>query len=280
MKSLYLLALGSGALLTATAAQAADWNGWSAGLNIGYNTSSTKTDYGYISSEATDPPGFEDIFGPAGPGVGNVDGDSAVDSAIIDGFIPTSLGTDSSGSFTGGAQLGYDHQVGQLVYGAQADFDWLNDVRTSTFAVDLDGLTNDATSTAGVQWLSTVRGRIGVPIQNALFFASGGLAFGDTHASSAASADDGFNTDLYSGSNSGVRVGYAVGGGVALALSPKVTLTGEYLYYNLGTANYAVAPANEEAEGEDSPSARTTSSTAAPSGSRLPTSSAASRRAS
>src|SRR5262249_17953420 len=77
-----------------------------------------------------------------------------------------------------------------------------------------------------------------------------GLAYGKAVASSNASSSLGAITDLFAGDASGVRSGYVVGGGLEYALLNNVTIKAEYLYYNLGTATYAVAPANLFAAGE------------------------------
>jgi outer membrane immunogenic protein len=83
-----------------------------------------------------------------------------------------------------------------------------------------------------------------------LFYVTAGWAYGNVEASTNASNFDGARTDLFSGNASGFRSGYAVGGGVEYAVTYNVTVKGEYLYYNLGTATYAVAPANVIAAGE------------------------------
>src|ERR1700716_244563 len=58
------------------------WTGFYIGGNAGYGWENTRTDYDYTSSPASAPPGFEDVFGPGGPGPLNVGGTSAVASAI------------------------------------------------------------------------------------------------------------------------------------------------------------------------------------------------------
>ena len=46
------------------------------------------------------------------------------------------------------------------------------------------------------------------------------------------------------------RTGFAVGGGVEYAFTSNLSAKLEYLYYDLGTANYEVAAANSIAAGE------------------------------
>jgi len=137
------------------------------------------------------------------------------------------------------------------VLGVETDLNWMNGTKTTSFVAPPNGIiTNVASSTAGLRWLGTLRGRAGVAFDRALIYVTGGLAYGDAKASSNATNFDGANTDLFAGSVSGVRVGYTVGAGVEYAFTNNVSIKGEYLYYNLGSANYAVAPANAIAAGE------------------------------
>lgn len=227
-----------------------NWSGPYIGVNAGGGWENTRTDYSYSSIAAPAPPGFEDVFGPGGPL--NVGGGSAVSSAITDGFLPTSLGGGSTSFFTAGGQIGYNYQFNQFVIGAETDFDWINNgVRSTSFSAPINGIvTNNAASRAGLRWLGTVRARFGFAFDRALIFATGGLAYGQASAAGSASNFDGTNTDLFSGGTSGTRVGFTVGGGVEYAFTRNLSAKLEYLYYNLGTANFAVSPANSFAPGE------------------------------
>jgi outer membrane immunogenic protein len=227
-----------------------NWTGFYVGANAGYGWENTATDYSYSSIPAPAPPGFQDVFGPGGPL--NIGGTSAVASAIAQGFLPTRLGDRQAGVFTAGGQIGYNAQFNQTVLGVEADLNWINNgVKTTAFVAPPNGVvTNVASSSAGLRWLGTLRGRAGYAVDRALFYVTGGLAYGDVRVSSNASNFDGANTDLFAGSFSGVRVGYAVGAGLEYAITNNVSLKGEYLYYNLGSVTYSVAAANGFAVGE------------------------------
>ena len=226
------------------------WTGVYFGLNGGLGWDNTKTNYSYSSIPAPSPPGFEDVFGAGGPL--NVTGDSAVQSAIADGYLPVSLGDLSSTFGAIGAQFGYNYQMQQMVIGFEADLDWADGVRSANFVAppNIASLTNVGHQSAGLQWLGTARLRAGYAFDRALIFATGGVAFGGIKAESSASEFDGANTDIFAGSASGAKVGYALGGGVEYAFAANMSLKAEYLYYDLGKANYAVAAANTIAEGE------------------------------
>ena len=226
------------------------WTGVYFGLNGGLGWDNTKTNYSYSSIPAPSPPGFEDVFGAGGPL--NVTGDSAVQSAIADGYLPVSLGDSSSTFGAIGAQFGYNYQMQQMVIGFEADLDWADGVRSANFVAppNIASLTNVGHQSAGLQWLGTARLRAGYAFDRALIFATGGVAFGGIKAESSASEFDGANTDIFAGSASGAKVGYALGGGVEYAFAANMSLKAEYLYYDLGKADYAVAAANAIAEGE------------------------------
>ena len=232
-------------------APAYSWTGFYIGGNVGAGWENTQTSYSYRSFPATAPPGFEDVFGLGGPL--NVGGGSAVSSAIAGGFIPTSLGNRNAGFFAAGAQAGYNVQYNQTVLGLEADIDWLaSAVKSTSFVApaNIAALTNNSTQTAGLRWLGTVRARAGWAADRALFYVTGGFAFGQAVATSTASVSDGTNTDLFAGDGSGTRYGYAVGGGLEYAFTNNVSAKAEYIYYNLGTSTFAVSPANAVAAGE------------------------------
>jgi hypothetical protein len=65
------------------------------------------------------------------------------------------------------------------VLGAEADINWLSGgVRTSSYTAppNIINLTNTDTQSAGLRWIGTVRGRLGLAVYRALFYATGGLA--------------------------------------------------------------------------------------------------------
>jgi outer membrane immunogenic protein len=231
------------------AATSYNWTGVYFGVNGGVGWDNAKTNYSYSSIAAPAPPGFEDVFGPSGPL--NVVGDTAVQSAIADGYLPVSLGDSSKAFGAFGAQLGYNYQMRQWVIGFETDLDWADGVGKADFVAPTNGIiTNDGHQRAGLQWLGTARLRAGYAFDRALIFATGGLAYGGVKAESSASQFDGAHTDLFAGSASGTKLGYALGGGVEYAFARNMSVKAEYLYYDLGKADYTVAATNPIAQGE------------------------------
>jgi outer membrane immunogenic protein len=125
--------------------------------------------------------------------------------------------TDVSG-FIGGGQLGYNWQDGNFVYGLEGD---------------ISGLTGTASKAGGlvsnkIDWLSTVRGRMGLAVGNTMAYVTGGLAIGGVNNS--------FGFGTYS--DTSTKVGWAVGGGIEHMLWDRHwTVALEGLFVDLGRSS-------------------------------------------
>ena len=239
-------------------ADPANWSGFYAGVNAGVANTNSKTKYSY---SVTPPSGanFNAAFGPLPPpytGLNfNVSGLDAIQSAISEGIIPANLGSGSTSGFIGGGQLGYNWQQDNIVYGLEADLNYLDISKsyssTGTTNAYIGYFTNTSQSKSSINWLSTVRGRAGYAVDKALFYVTAGLAFGDTKSSSSSIGTDNNTTfDVFSGSKSSVRFGGVIGAGAEYALSDKLSARLEAEYFNLGTSKYDVSPQNALAVSE------------------------------
>jgi outer membrane immunogenic protein len=190
------------------------WCGWYVGLNAGW----TGTDAG------------------AG-GLGSV---------LAVGAIPASVGNRTSG-FIGGGQIGYNWQTGNWVAGLEADFDGVSAKATTTviFPGGLGFVPLTTTYTHQLDWLSTVRGRLGALVApNLLLYVTGGLAVGEVKTGSAflcptcapASATEA-TTNLTSSST---RAGGTVGAGFEWMIAPHWSVKAEYLYATLGNTSNTI----------------------------------------
>jgi outer membrane immunogenic protein len=155
---------------------------------------------------------------------------------------PPSLSTEQDG-FIGGAQVGYNLQFGMFVAGIEADIsytDLSSDVTYAspvTFGAALAG--TRSTFSQDLDYLGTVRARVGVAFDRVLVYATGGFAFGGVDYNA-----DFFNSAgvlQFNGNHSDTQVGYTVGGGVEYALTNNLTFKAEYLYYDLGDKNVVVS---------------------------------------
>ena len=146
----------------------------------------------------------------------------------------------SDESFTIGGQIGYNYQVGNLVFGIETDIAWVDGSKRVTNVG-----TSNATSvfTQELDYLGTIRARLGFAFDRALIYATGGLAYGDvTNRANFLNAATG--TTDYIGGRSSVQWGYAVGAGVEYAFTNALSAKVEYLYYDLGRKNVGVNQVN------------------------------------
>ncbi|TDR90084.1 outer membrane protein [Enterovirga rhinocerotis] len=139
-------------------------------------------------------------------------------------------------SLMGGGQLGYNYQIGQVVWGAEADIQAVSPVRDSR-TVDETKFGRFLTAATTIEtrqrydYLGTVRGRIGyLVLPNLLVFATGGIAYANRQ--SITWLDRAATTATPS--RSVVKTGYVVGGGVEYALGQNWSVKGEGLFYDLG----------------------------------------------
>ena len=138
----------------------------------------------------------------------------------------------SGTSFTGGGTLGYNYQMGAFVLGLETDLNYLG--KTSSNNSTFGG----SNSSSG--YFGTVRGRAGFAFDRALFYATGGLAYGRTNFPSTIVGLDAFGTPraFYGFNNSDkTKLGYTVGAGVEYALTNNWSIKGEYLYVDLGKSS-------------------------------------------
>jgi outer membrane immunogenic protein len=269
------------------------WTGFYAGLNAGYgfgtsnNNQSigvatlpfTGTTYDYYHS-----PHYTDFGGVTSLGAGlALSGVGGGNNANQNGFI-------------GGGQIGYNYQWGQsFVIGLEADIQGTG-IRGTSNTVGLGGdsalvyqslysngnpkytdtLNSQAWGAtrvnAGVDWLGTVRGRLGYLFTPTLLvYATGGLTYGGVYANvnnfavsstsvnyayynssgavtSSGAYSTGYNHTFIGGGNrSSVLVGWNVGGGLEWLFAPNWSVKAEAIYWNLGNATvptvaFATAP--------------------------------------
>ncbi|MEI9404447.1 outer membrane protein [Mesorhizobium argentiipisi] len=128
----------------------------------------------------------------------------------------------SASGFLGGVQAGYNWQVGQFVYGVEADFQGA-DVKGE---LSLGGPSLETK----VDWFGTVRARIGyTPIDRFLVYGTGGLAYGHEKLDISGLGGPSFSK---------TRVGWTVGAGAEYAITNNWSLKSEYLYTDLGKATF------------------------------------------
>lgn len=132
--------------------------------------------------------------------------------------------SDRSASFLVGVQVGYNFQSGRLVYGVEADIDWVNG---KSSAATLGG----TQSSSKFDWMSTIRARGGVVVApQILVYSTGGVAFAHFSDSWGFPAIPAGTFD----SNS-TRTGWVAGGGVEYMVNRNWTVRVEALYADFGS---------------------------------------------
>ena len=129
---------------------------------------------------------------------------NANDSITVGGLT---FDLDDEGGFVGGAQAGYNYQIGSFVVGLEGDIQYADFGGDDRFDFDGDGILDDDFNTS--DWFGTVRARAGVAFDRALIYATGGFAFADG------------------------ATGWTVGGGLEYAFTNNLSAKIEGLYVNL-----------------------------------------------
>ena len=213
------------------AAVGGNWSGWYAGLNAGYIDGSRRLNTDAVVTQNSTTP--------------------RTAPAMASGA--TSELSTGNGGFVGGAQFGYNYVVSPLfIAGIEADIQGssLRGSASTSTQVPTDTVFGPGTGTwqttiaasRGLDYIGTVRGRLGATLTpGLLLYVTGGLAYGGVKSSTTinqTTAIAGVPPNAASRSFSDNRAGYAVGGGGEWMFLPKWSIKGEYLYYDLGSANY------------------------------------------
>ncbi|MBR3192289.1 caspase family protein [Bosea sp. (in: a-proteobacteria)] len=152
--------------------------------------------------------------------------------AINPSAVPRSLAPDGAGA-VGGAQFGFNYQMGAIVIGAEADLSATRLGGSKSTSIN-PGTQFTTRSSNELSMLGTVRLRAGVVLGNFLIYGSGGYAYGLVEQKGSITPDNLQTTSAASGSRSGLIGGWAVGGGVEYAIAPGMTVRLDYTHYELG----------------------------------------------
>jgi outer membrane immunogenic protein len=165
--------------------------------------------------------------------------------------FPFNIPTSSVG-IAGGVQAGFLQQFNRVVGGLEVDLSGLSAVSNSTgaHAGNLNG-SSVYSSEIGmlkqqVDWMVTVRPRLGYAFDRVLVYGTGGLAVGRTRMETNLTFNCSGCNASYPASGQTTMLGYTFGGGVEYALAGHWSVRGEALYWNLGTQNVygAARPVN------------------------------------
>jgi outer membrane immunogenic protein len=217
----------------AAPAPAFSWTGFYVGANAGYawGTNQISGDLGGAWVNYQGVPGA-------------IDPDNA-------GVTSAARRTLNSSSFTGGAQLGYNHQINGFVIGLEADANYLGLRKSYTIGPLLGAQgpgTYSVAAASTADALFTLRPRVGIAIDRSLVYITGGLAASTFAFSQNISyLNPRFNflpfTPAGGGANAGsassTKVGWTIGAGFERMLDNNWSVKAEYLYVDFGAQSFS-----------------------------------------
>lgn len=189
----------------------------------------------------------QDMSGPAfdwsgiyvGGTVGGFSGEMIESDIMMDDmlvpFEPLSFDLDELAL---GVTAGANMQMGHLVLGVEADYNWIN----AEDVADRSQTGDAFIVSVNLKQLATLRARAGFAYENILFYATGGLAIAEAEGH----VSDIYQRGTYSYSDSQSFLGWVAGAGVEVAVTEQISLKGEALYQDLGSRTYTFRPSDTD----------------------------------
>lgn len=179
-----------------------------------------------------------------GPSMSYVDG-------AVNAYVPVTVNGSSNASGIAGFHLGYNWQTpNNWVLGIEGDWDWTNLKANAAPGLLCSGppfrgqcggvsvLTDNAFLQTSVNWLASVRGRLGYSANQWLLYGTGGVAFADVGYTGNINCTGTPATFCLGGAQalrsnaSETRVGFVLGGGAEFKPARNWVLGAEYLFYH------------------------------------------------
>ncbi len=193
------------------------WQGFYIGGNVGYGWGHNDTDFNFLPSLAGVPFGVRDA----------------------------SVATHSKGVL-GGAQFGYNWQIGPAVFGFETDIQGSGISGSGTAKpipippVMVDPTDALSTSTK-LSWFGTARARLGIALTpELLLYGTGGAAYGRVKSTgdfTSLISEAPFIENRFPAALSGTRVGWVVGAGTEWMFARNWSVKAEYLHVDLGNTS-------------------------------------------
>ena len=226
------------------------WKGFYSGINIGVG-------FGGFTDNRIDSAPFNNYSA-----AGDVLNNSYFPSGSING-----VSSNQQFGFIGGGQFGYNHQLNaSYLIGIEADLQWSSVSGKGNYkAFDTSVASNrnipletyyalgNGTTQTGMNWFSTIRGRLGYASRrDAIFFVTGGMAYSNvfSHFNNSLTLSETyvngpsevFGTFSSVKNSSNMKLGWTTGLGAEWMFAKNFSLKAETLYYNLGNVNYLSQP--------------------------------------
>jgi outer membrane immunogenic protein len=187
---------------------------------------------------------------------GGLDQSIAFTGAAQAGFFsnnqfPVSIPVNPKG-VNGGGQVGCNRQIQQWLFGVETDLQGSDiKVSDSLSPIPITGNQYVTTGWESRKWFGTVRARVGLlATPQALLYATGGLAYGDTELSfstqpfASPAVNCGLGAACVAASTSGTSIGWTAGAGVEWMFARNWSAKAEYLFVDLGAVSVTGATVN------------------------------------
>jgi high affinity Mn2+ porin len=149
---------------------------------------------------------------------------------LTDPSSPTTDFNSSFGSLSGGVQLGYNYLLpSRILLGIEADMSFLNYLAADDVA--WSRTTAVADTSQKIDYMGTLRGRVGYAFPRWMIYATGGFAWSQGRFLQNPGVTDDIDKVLHP------YTGWAAGAGAEIAVAPNWTARLEYLYRNFGHAD-------------------------------------------
>ncbi|WP_349962571.1 outer membrane protein [Rhizobium sp. ZPR3] len=135
----------------------------------------------------------------------------------------------SPDGFTGGGLVGFNYQIGSVVFGGEGEFGY-DGWEAGKNYLNARGGTRHAESEGS--YIGRVRGRVGYALDNLLLYTAGGVSFADDKVT---------QTNNFVGVSNSITkdfVGWNVGAGAEYAFTPNWIGRLEYIYDGFGKKTY------------------------------------------
>lgn len=192
-----------------------------------------------VAADVTEPASVNDWSGfyvglHAGSGSANSDYKFDPTSDFNNSDISDGFSTNPDGQFAG-AQLGYNFQKNNILWGVEADYSWSG--IEGSYRNDSLNVNYYFYGDTDVNWLASLRGRAGFVLANTAIYGTGGLAFAGAETT-VTSDYAGYPEPGITDSDSKTRSGWVLGGGVETKITSSMTARLEYLHYDFGSESF------------------------------------------
>jgi outer membrane immunogenic protein len=191
-------------------AAVSNWSGFYIGGNVGYGWGNGKTDFSFLPTPL----------------------DFSFRNATLDAKPKGMLG---------GAQIGYNWQIGSLVTGFEADIQGsglkgsASPIPTISVITGLPSPFDVLRANHQLSWFGTVRGRLGAAVTpDLLLYGTAGLAFGEIKAGADVDETADIHRDPLRSTVNKTKVGWTAGAGVEWMFARNWSAKAEYLFVDLG----------------------------------------------